>query len=232
MTRAALLFDVDGTLADTLGAGKAALSAAMAAVYGETGPVDSYDFHGRTDPEIVRALLRAVGWSDADVDEGLPALWPDYLARLRGELDARAGRTRPLAGVATLLARLVPDERFACGLVTGNLEQGARLKLAAVGCAEPFTFGAFGSDAEERDALPAVALARAAERYGGRFSAERAVVIGDTPADIRCARAVGARVLAVATGRHDAVTLAAHEPDAVFEDLSDADRVLEFFLDE
>jgi len=232
MTRAALLFDVDGTLADTLGAGRAALSAAMVAVYGETGPVNRYDFHGRTDPEIVRGLLHAVGWSDTDIDQGLEALWPHYLDRLRKELEARAGRSRPLDGVPTLLARLAPDARFACGLVTGNLEEGAHLKLAAIGCSEAFTFGAFGSDAEERDALPAVALTRAAERFGGQFAAERSVVIGDTPADIRCARAAGARVLAVATGRHTVEQLAAHRPDAVFADLGDADRVLEFFLDE
>lgn len=232
MTRAALLFDVDGTLADTLGAGKAALSAAMDEVYGETGPVETYDFHGRTDPEIVRGLLRSAGWPDADIQLGLEDLWPDYLERLRGELEARAGRARPLAGVPALLARLALDERFACGLVTGNLEEGARLKLAAIGCAEPFSFGAFGSDAEERDVLPAVALARAARRFGRPFAARDAVVIGDTPADIRCGRAAGARVLAVATGRHGADELAAHRPDAVFADLSDADRVLEFFLDE
>ena len=231
MSRAALLFDVDGTLADTLGAGKAALSAAMTEVCGETGPVDDFDFHGRTDPEIVRGLLRSAGWADDDVDGTLPALWPAYLARLQTELDARAGRSRALDGVPVLLARVAADDRFACGLVTGNLEAGARLKLTAIGCAEWFGFGGYGSDAEERDLLPAVALARAAERFGSPFAPERSVVIGDTPADIRCARAAGARVLAVATGRHGADELAAHQPDAVFENLGDADRVLEFFLD-
>lgn len=231
MNRAALLFDVDGTLADTLGAGKAALAAAMTEVCGETGPVESYDFHGRTDPEIVRGLLRAAGWPDAEIDSTFERLWPTYLGRLRDELAARAGRARALEGVPGLLERLAGDERFACGLVTGNVEQGARLKLTAIGCAERFTFGAYGSDAEERDRLPAVALARAAERYGTPFAASRSVVIGDTPADIRCARAAGARVLAVATGRHRPEELAACKPDAVFADLGDADRVMEFLLD-
>ncbi|MGD8494704.1 MAG: HAD hydrolase-like protein [Gemmatimonadales bacterium] len=231
MNRAALLFDVDGTLADTLGAGKAALAAAMTEVCGETGPVEHYDFHGRTDPEIVRGLLRAAGWPDAEIDPTFAELWPAYLGRLRDELAARAGRARALAGVPALLDRLAGDERFACGLVTGNVEQGARLKLTAIGCADRFTFGAYGSDAEERDLLPAVALARAAERYGTPFDAGRSVVIGDTPADIRCARAAGTRVLAVATGRHRAEELAACGPDAVFADLGDADRVVEFLLD-
>lgn len=229
--RLALLFDVDGTLADTLGAGKAALGAAMTAVYGETGPVDTFDFHGRTDPEIVRSLLRAAGRSDTDIDHGFGELWPRYLERLDAELHALNGRAVTLAGVLVLLDRLAADDRFACGLVTGNLEAGARLKLAAVGCADRFGFGAYGSDAEERDALPAVALARAQWRYGHRFDPSRSVVIGDTPADIRCARAAGARVLAVATGRHTEPELAAHDPDAVLPDLADTERVLEFFLD-
>ncbi|MFW6039597.1 MAG: HAD family hydrolase [Gemmatimonadota bacterium] len=228
---AALLFDVDGTLADTLGAGRAALASAMTEVYGETGPVEIYDFHGRTDPEIVRGLLRAAGRSDADVDRGLGALWPRYLERLSAELAARNGRAVALAGVVSLLDRLAADDRFACGLVTGNLERGARLKLAAVGCAGRFDFGAYGSDAEERDALPAVALARAERRYGRAFDPRRSVVIGDTPADIRCARAAGTRVLAVATGRHSEWELAEHDPDAVFPDLADTRRVVEFFLD-
>ncbi|TFG64163.1 MAG: hydrolase, partial [Gemmatimonadales bacterium] len=115
--------------------------------------------------------------------------------------------------------------------VTGNLEEGARLKLTAAGCANRFAFGGFGSDAELREDLPPVALARAAAQFGRAFPAKEAVVIGDTPQDIRCARATGARVLAVATGRHSLVELSAHKPDAVMPDLSDIDQVMEFFLD-
>ncbi|MGI9038729.1 MAG: HAD family hydrolase [Gemmatimonadota bacterium] len=231
MNRVALLFDFDGTLADTLGAGKAALSAAMSEVYDETGPVDDFDFHGRTDPEIVRGLLRHSGRSDRDIDDGFAALWPAYLRRLASELESLAGRATTLGGVRRLLARLAGDDRFACGLVTGNLKEGARLKLAAVGCDGHFGFGAYGSDAEARDELPPVALSRAAERFGREFRAREAVVIGDTPADIRCARASGVRVLAVATGRHSVAELEAHRPDAVLEDLTDADRVVAFFLE-
>ena len=227
----ALLFDLDGTLADTAGAGKAALGPAMVEVYGETGPIDSFNFHGRTDPEIVRGLLTAAGHSDREIDAGLAALWPLYLRRLADELDVLADRAAPLAGVLELLDTLDADDRFASGLVTGNLEEGARLKLAAVGCADRFSFGGYGSDFEQRDALPPVALARAAARFQRSFDSSAAVVIGDTPADIQCARASGARALAVATGRHSEADLAAHHPDAVMADLTDPGRVLEFLLD-
>jgi phosphoglycolate phosphatase-like HAD superfamily hydrolase len=227
----ALLFDLDGTLADTGGAGKAALGPAMLEVYGETGPIESFNFHGKTDPEIVRGLLTAAGQSDADVDSGLNDLWPVYLRRLASELDVLADKAAPLGGVLELLDTLGADDRFACGLVTGNLEEGAQLKLAAVGCADRFSFGGYGSDSEERDALPPVALARAAEQFQRRFDPSAAVVIGDTPADIRCARATGARVLAVATGRHSEAELASYQPDAVMADLTDPGRVLEFLID-
>jgi len=228
----ALLFDIDGTLTDTAGAGKAALGPAMIDVYGETGPIETFDFHGRTDPEIVRGLLTAVGWEDSAMDAGLPALWPIYLSRLADALDEIGNRARPLAGVLDLLDRLATDTRFACGLVTGNLEEGARLKLQAAGCAGRFEFGGFGSDAEHRADLPPVALARASARFGRTFGADEAVVIGDTPADIECARASGARVLAVATGRHSVSELAAHAPDAVIPDLTEADQVMEFLLND
>lgn len=227
----ALLFDVDGTLTDTAGAGKTALGPAMLEIYGETGPIETFSFHGKTDPEIVRGLLTAVGHADAHVDAGLAALWPIYLQRLADALDEIGDLATPLGGVLDLLDQLAGDDRFACGLVTGNLEQGARLKLAAAGCGGRFEFGGFGSDAECRTDLPAVALARASALFGRSFRADEAVVIGDTPADIRCAKASGARVLAVATGRHSVAELAAHTPDAVLSDLTEADLVMEFLLD-
>ena len=224
----ALLFDVDGTLTDTAGAGKSALGPAMLEVFGETGPIQTFDFHGKTDPEIVRGLLTAVGWTDADVDDGLETLWPLYLERLAHALDELGDRAMALAGVLELLDHLAHSERFVCGLVTGNLEEGARLKLTAAGCADRFAFGGFGSDAELRADLPPVALARAAVQFGRTFPAREAVVIGDTPQDIMCARVTGARVLAVATGRHSIGDLSAHGPDTVMPDLTDIDHVMEF----
>ncbi len=226
MAPRALLFDIDGTLVDTLGAGRAALSRAMRSVYGETGPIEGFDFHGRTDPSIVRDLLRAVGRTDPWIEARFPALWRTYFANLAEELAERDGRVSLFAGVAPLLERLTGDDRFVVGLVTGNMEEGAWRKLRAAGIAERFGFGAFGSDSERRADLPPLAVRRASERYGEAFRLPDAIVIGDTPEDIRCARASGARVLAVATGRHGPAELRSHRPDAVVEDLSDTEMII------
>lgn len=227
-----VLFDIDGTLVNSLGAGKAALELAMLAVYGETGPIASFDFHGRTDPAIVRGLLRAVDWMDEEIEAGFEATWDSYLAALDRELAERDGQVRLLPGVSELLEAVEGDERFAPGLVTGNMEGGARRKLGAAGLDGRFGFGAYGSDSEWREDLPPLARERAQRRHGRLFNMETAVVVGDTPEDIRCARANGARALAVSTGRHSVEELRAHGPDAVFENLSDTSRVVRMLADE
>ena len=127
------------------------------------------------------------------------------------------------AGVQPLLDRLIVDERFVLGLVTGNMEEGAWRKLRAAGISTMFEFG---SDSERRADLPPLAVSRASERFGKRIRVVEAVVIGDTPEDIKCARASNARVLAVATGRHEPAELRSHRPDAVVEDLSDTDEIV------
>ncbi len=222
-----LLFDVDGTLLDALGAGRAALRAAMLSVYGETGPIDEFEFQGKTDPAIVRALLRCEGYADAAIDEGLEALWEPYGVRLDRELEARRGLVEAHPGVTALLGALAGDARFTVGLVTGNVEGGAWMKLHACGLDGEFSFGAFGSDSEHREELPPLAVERARARTGDRFSLEQVVVIGDTPDDIRCARASGVRVLAVATGGYTAAELARHDPDDLLPGLLNLDRALQ-----
>jgi phosphoglycolate phosphatase len=222
--RRLVLFDVDGTLVDAGGAGRAALRRAMVHVFGEAGPIDSYDFHGRTDPSIVRGLLRALGRDDPWIDARLAEVWPPYLESLDEELAARDGRARTYPGVQELLGRLGGATGVTLGLVTGNLEQGALRKLAAAGVRTSFSVGGFGSDSEHRDDLPPVALSRAAER-GLSFDPEEVWVVGDTPEDIRCGRASGLRTLAVATGRHPADVLREHGADVVLADFSDAASV-------
>lgn len=223
-----LLFDVDGTLLDGGGAGRAALRRALLAVYGETGPIESFHFAGKTDPAIVRGLMREAGLPEETVDRRLPSLWEAYLEALPEELDARRreGRVSACPGVPPLLASAADDPRFSLALVTGNVAGGAWRKLEAAGVSRHFRFGAFGSDSARRGDLPPIALRRAARRLGRTYEPGEAVVIGDTPEDVRCARAAGTRCVAVATGRHGRDELAEHGPDHLFPDLTETGEVL------
>jgi phosphoglycolate phosphatase-like HAD superfamily hydrolase len=220
-----VLFDVDGTLIDSAGAGREAIEGALREVYGTAGPIDATPFDGLTDPWIVRSLLEAAGLERPRIAAGLDRLWESYLGRLAESLRARTGRLRILEGVAALLDALALEEA-AVGLLTGNIEAGAVRKLEACGLGRRFPFGAFGSDAEDRDALPAIALERACAVAGRSFAPERVWVVGDTPRDIGCARAGGVRALAVASGRYTVDELRACGPDEVAASLGDTPRIL------
>lgn len=224
-----ILFDIDGTLLLTDGAGRVALSAALQAVYGTSGPVDGYTFHGKTDPQIVLELMSAAGLEAGAIRDRMAAVWPVYLDRLSRELDVRRAEDRieVLPGVEDVLAVLFGRGDIVLGLLTGNIEEGARLKLAATGMAWRFDVGAFGSDSEERAEIARLAVERA--RVDGQVAGQ-VVVVGDTPEDIACARAVNARAVAVATGRHGVGELEEAGADAVFEDFSDTEAVVSSLL--
>lgn len=224
--RRLLLFDVDGTLVDVAGAGRAALRGAMRRVYGEVGPIEGFDFHGKTDPSIVRGLLRAAGLGDGEIDAGLPELWEVYPRELEAALAEREGDVRPYPGVPELLRRLEDDRRFDLALVTGNVREGAWRKLEACGVGEAFRFGAFGSDSSRREDLPPLAVRRARERIGRTYRREDVWVIGDTPADVRCGRHSGHRTLAVATGGYGVEELRGHGADRVVASLARHDDLL------
>jgi len=226
--RLRVYFDIDGTLLRTDGAGRSALSAALLSVFGTTGPLDGYHFHGKTDPQIVLELMLAAGLPDGTVRAKLDSVWPVYLEVLERELDTRrrGGRIGPLPGVTELLAALEARDDVVLGLLTGNIEAGARLKLAAAGVRTAFAVGGYGSDSETRDGIARIAV----ERGGAAGDSAALVVVGDTPADVACARAVGASALAVATGRHTAAELKAAGADVVFADLRPTDRVLRYLL--
>jgi phosphoglycolate phosphatase-like HAD superfamily hydrolase len=221
--RRLVLFDIDGTLLSADGAGKRAIYDALMQVFGTTGPIHDYSFAGRTDPEIVRDLMRAAGIPDAEIDAGMRALWFLYVENLHREI--REIRVRALPGVAALLAR-VEDAggEMVLGLLTGNIVQGARIKVdaARLGFGR-FRVGAFGSDHAHRPELPAIAIARARERTGVCYAGKEVVIIGDTPLDVACGAHLGVRTLAVATGRHPVDELAESGADYVFPDLSDVD---------
>jgi phosphoglycolate phosphatase-like HAD superfamily hydrolase len=220
------LFDIDGTILLTDGAGKRAMDRALIEVFGSRGP-DDHPFGGKTDPQIVRELMRIVGHEDPHIDTHMPALLDRYLAYLGQELDAGASKVETMPGIHALLDVLDQRHDVIVGLLTGNLVAGARAKLAAVGLEfERFKVGAFGSDHEARGELPAVAQRRAREQLGVDVAGPDVVVIGDTPADIHCGQSIGARAIAVATGHYSVDDLRAHHPAVVFEDLADTAAVV------
>jgi phosphoglycolate phosphatase len=219
------LFDIDGTLINAGGAGRVALARALDGTYGTTGAIDHYDFRGKTDPRIVLDLLSDAGWADADIRARLDACFAAYLRELDALL-AGDTRVRLLPGVADVVRALSGRDDAVVGLLTGNIEPGARVKLRSTGLWPYFRLGAFGSDDVDRRRLPAVARRRAWEGLGHDIPFERVTIIGDTPLDVDCARHCGAHAVAVATGRFSEAELAACRPDLLFADCADAPRVI------
>lgn len=214
------LFDIDGTLLTANRAGYLALSRAMQAVYGTAGAVTDYDFRGKTDPRIVCDLMREAGLPEAVIHARLGACFNAYLGHLETLL-ANGHRVDVMPGIAEVVRALSARPDALVGLLTGNIEAGARAKLKPTGLLPFFQVGAFGSDDADRRRLPAIACQRARTLTGHVFPFERVVIIGDTPRDIDCARACGAVAVAVATGHHAAQELAAFAPDLLFADFSD-----------
>ncbi len=221
-----ILFDIDGTILWTDGAGRRAMQASLLEHFGTAGP-ESYRYDGKTDAQIVRESMRACGIDDDRIDQGIPLVLEAYLTRLDTELSTPGRSLRRFEGVLELLDALEARPDRVLGLLTGNLARGAARKLSAVGVApERFRLGAYGSDHEHRHELPAIALARA-ESLGMTFPGDRVVIVGDTPADILCGRAIGARAIGVATGHYGVDELASHGACAVFADLTDTAAVMQ-----
>lgn len=226
-----VLFDIDGTLLLSDGAGREAMETALTATFGSTGP-SSYRYGGKTDKLIVRETMRLEGFDDATIDERMPAVLDLYLAGLRAHLESGRHRAHALPGVIELLDAVEENDGLVLGLLTGNLVEGAGVKLRAVGLDHArFRVGAYGSDHEERPMLPPIAQSRASAMLGREVPGDRLIIIGDTPHDVTCGRGIGARAIAVATGGFALDELVSHGPVAAFDDLSDTQRVLEAILD-
>ena len=215
-----LLWDIDGTLIASGGAGMFALQIGLRTGLGVDGSLDDIDFAGRTDRWIARRIFEK--FSLLHNEENFLRLIDGYIAALPAAL--ANPRARVLPGVREILAAAAARDDVAQGLLTGNLRRGAQTKLGHHGLWEYFPFGAFADDAELRNEISPHALRRAHEHAKVTFAPERVWVIGDTPHDIECGRVIGAHTLAVATGSHSVEQLAAHRPDAVFEDLSDTGK--------
>ena len=216
--RLLLLWDIDGTLIASGGAGMRALQAALKSVFGVEGSLADIDFAGRTDTWIMREVFRK--FALPATPEDFERFFAGYVAALPAELANPAARVLP--GVRELLAAAAARGDIAQGLLTGNRQRGAQVKLAHHGLWEHFAFGAFADDSELRNELGPHALRRAHEHHGIAFAADCIWVIGDTPHDIACGRAIGARTLAVGTGGSTVEQLRSHGPDAVLPDLADA----------
>ncbi len=225
-----VLFDIDGTLLSSEGLGRASMQRALAEVFGSPGN-PSYRYDGKTDKQIIRDVMRLEGHSDAHIDSRMETLLVLYLEGLRAGVTSRRFNVRPLAGVVEILDELEKRDDIVLGLLTGNIEPGARIKLTAAGINPArFRVNAFGSDHEHRPELPAIAQRRASETLGLDIAGDRLVVIGDTPADIECGRSLGARAIGVASGHYTVEQLETHKPYAALPSLENTRQVLETIL--
>jgi phosphoglycolate phosphatase-like HAD superfamily hydrolase len=227
-TKRLVLFDVDGTLISTGPAARTTFASALHEIYGTSGDVENYAFEGRLDPLIVTDLMRAAGVAD----ETIAARRGDALALYLDRLEAALGERPPVLkpGVLALLDALESVPGLVLALLTGNLERGARLKLSHAGIWHRFTFGVWGDDAPCRDDLGPVALTRARPVTGLSFAASECVVVGDSRHDVACGLSLGARAVAVGTGRTALPALAAAGAHALLADFSDTPRALEAIL--
>jgi len=224
-----LLFDIDGTLLLSDGVGRRTIREALSDIVGRPVSSDTVSFSGRTDPAIMRDVLLESGCSPEEAEELLPVCLQTFAAIFRDRV--QPSHMTVLPGVVELLDTIVERYDRKLGLVTGNLDVTAEAKLRAGGLDGYFSFGAYGSDHEDRNQLPALAMERARAHGHDPLRAERTVVIGDTEHDIGCSRHAGISVVAVATGKIPYETLDSHAPDLLLKDLSVHDEILRF-LDE
>jgi phosphoglycolate phosphatase len=220
-----VLFDIDETLIASDGAGRRALERAMAALFGRAIATDGHNFSGKTDPQICREVLFASGISSDVIDGSLEKLFQMYVPLLEEEVSC-AKLFRLHQGVLQLLEALRLHPEAFLGLLTGNIEPGARTKLKPFDLNRYFPVGAYGSDNHDRMGLPAVAHRRAESTFKHLFKKTEIVIIGDARNDILCATGYGARCLAVATGKTSQQALMELQPDYLFDSLSNTDQVL------
>lgn len=217
-----LLWDIDGTLIASGGAGMRALQVALKNVFGLEGSLADIDFAGRTDRWIIREVFRKFGLPATE--ENFARYFESYVAMLPGELVNPHAKVLP--GVRDILQAAAAHGQIAQGLLTGNMRQGAQVKLAHHGLWEHFPFGAFADDSESRNDLGPHAVKRAQEHHRIEFASANVWVIGDTPHDIACGKVIGARTLALATGGYTLEHLRTHAPTVVLENLADTATVL------
>ena len=227
-SRRLVLFDIDGTLLWPDGAGRASMKAGLLEVFGTAGEIDAYKFVGHTDRETIFKLMRDQGFSDSEIEARFGDLAPAMERALSKLIDAQRHHIRPCPGASDLVAHLHDRANVTLGLVTGNFQLTAILKLRTAGY-DPTVFrvGAYGHLSPLRADLPPHALEQARQYTGTEFQKGQVVIIGDTPADVTCGLGIGARSIAVATGFSKPEELQAAGPDYLFADLSQTGEVLD-----
>jgi phosphoglycolate phosphatase-like HAD superfamily hydrolase len=221
VTRRLVLFDIDGTLLSASAVFREAIVVSLRVAFGVEPRLAGYDFSGKTDPQIVRELMTAVGVSTPHIEGTMARALEGYRAELGARLRPEHVSAKP--GARALVERLASEGSVTLGLLTGNLEPCARAKLAPLELNPRFPLGAYGSDHEDRHALPAIAVGRALEATGHRFVGKQVVIVGDSIHDVRCGRGLGVRAVAVATGRTTPEALRAESPDVLLSDFADSE---------
>jgi phosphoglycolate phosphatase len=219
-----VLFDIDGTLVSLDGAGSRSLNRAMEEILQVTDGFRGIDFAGKTDLQIIREGLGTLGLTEQD--DLLHSLLDRYLVHLRAEVSTGRGQVKK--GVRELLSALQELDGVYLGLLTGNAEVGARLKLEPFGLNRFFPVGAFGSDSEDRNLLLPIAVQRLQGLESVSLSHDRCVVIGDTPKDVECAHVHGASAIAVATGTYPLNELEKTDAELVIANLSDTEKIVDW----
>jgi phosphoglycolate phosphatase-like HAD superfamily hydrolase len=222
-----LLFDIDGTILSARGIPRIVMKKVLSQRYSNFSYDEEFDFSGRTDPEIIEHLLihAQIEFSDKDINEILV----DFALLLEREFK---NNHQPflLDGVANLINTLLSTDCTYLGLVTGNIAEGARIKLESVGLYKNFPIGGFGDDSKNRDDLPPIAQERAEEFYDIQFSKHNIWIIGDSIYDIKCAEVNNLRCLAVASGKTQKHILASASPEFLKDNLSDTQSILKILL--
>ncbi|MAD23439.1 MAG: haloacid dehalogenase [Verrucomicrobiales bacterium] len=212
-----ILFDIDGTLISTGGAGIKAFGESFESAFGISNATENTKFSGRTDYSLFRELCQ---WNKVEFSiSNRDLFFEHYLRLIDNHLDESEGG--PFPGVVKMLDDLVSSPNApAIGLLTGNIEEGARRKLSTYSLWEKFSFGGFANDNEDRNLIAAAAKEKASKYLGYHLDGSEVVVVGDTPKDVACGKYIGARTLAVATGGSTLEDLEACKPDWAVPDLN------------
>jgi phosphoglycolate phosphatase-like HAD superfamily hydrolase len=218
-----ILFDIDGTLIDSGGAGTRSLDLALKELFSVENGFYGISMAGKTDTQIIKEGLMKHGMS---ADGNVESIVRVYLNHLREEINNDRKHVKP--GIYELLENLQQRRESGLGLLTGNLEQGARIKLEPFGLNKYFSSGAFGSDDEDRNNLLPIAVNRFEELFRIKIEIDSCIIVGDTPRDVECAHIYGAICIGIATGPYSVEDLIAAGADYVFKDLSGNDSLFQF----